>query len=129
MLNISVVLPTYNRLNQLKLVLAGLEKQTYPLDEFEVVVVSDGSTDGTHEYLETMQTPLQLRSIQQQNGGVATARNNGFSQAASDLILFIDDDVVPAPMLIEEHLLIFLDGHNLKTEITSKLHFLIAKGE
>lgn len=106
MLNISVVLPTYNRLNQLKLVLAGLEKQTYPLDEFEVVVVSDGSTDGTHEYLETMQTPLQLRSIQQQNGGAATARNTGFSQAVSDLILFIDDDVVPTPNLIEEHMLI-----------------------
>jgi GT2 family glycosyltransferase len=104
MLPLTVILPTYNRLDQLKLVIAGLEKQTYPLDKFEVVVVSDGSTDGTHEYLQNVQTPLQLSFIQQQNSGAAAARNTGIAQAQSELILFIDDDVVPAPNLIDEHL-------------------------
>ena len=47
MINVSVVLPTYNRLARLQKVLAGLEAQTYPLNQFEVVVVSDGSSDGT----------------------------------------------------------------------------------
>ncbi|MBE2221670.1 MAG: glycosyltransferase family 2 protein [Anaerolineae bacterium] len=106
MLTLTVILPTYNRLSQLKLVLTGLEEQTYPLDKFEVIVVSDGSTDGTYEYLQNLQTPLQLRPIQQQNSGAAAARNTGIAHAQSELILFIDDDVVPAPNLIVEHLLI-----------------------
>ena len=101
---VSVVLPTYNRLNQLKMVLAGLEKQTYPRDKFEVVVVSDGSTDGTNEYLQTLQTPFPLKLVCQENQGVAATRNHGVQQAQGEMILFIDDDVVPTPQLIDEHL-------------------------
>ena len=104
MTKISVVLPTYNRLERLKIVLAGLESQTYPLDQFEVVVVSDGTSDGTEAYLQAIESPLNLKPVLQKNQGPAGARNNGFQQASSDLILFIDDDVVPTSSLIEEHL-------------------------
>lgn len=110
MLKFTVILPTYNRLDQLKSVLTGLEKQTYPTENFEVIVISDGSTDGTYEYLQTLQTSLQLNPIQQQNGGAASARNTGISQAKSEMILFIDDDVVPAPGLIQEHARIHEDS-------------------
>lgn len=106
MLKLTVILPTYNRLDQLKLVLNGLEQQIYPLDQFEVIVVSDGSTDGTDAYLQNLKTPLQLNPISQQNNGAAAARNTGIEQATSELILFIDDDVVPAPKLINEHMLV-----------------------
>ncbi len=101
---VSVVLPTYNRLHQLKRVLEGLEEQTYPKQKFEVVVVSDGSSDGTNEFLRLKKTPLQLTSVLQANQGVAVARNEGVAQAQGKLILFIDDDVVPVPRLISEHL-------------------------
>ncbi|MCP4427755.1 MAG: glycosyltransferase family 2 protein [Chloroflexi bacterium] len=101
---VSVILPTYNRLPQLKQVLNGLEKQTYPLSKFEVVVVSDGSGDGTNEFLQMADTPLQLVSVMQVNQGVAVARNEGVAHAQGDLVLFIDDDVVPTPQLIVEHL-------------------------
>ena len=103
-MKISVVLPTYNRLDQLKHVLAGLEMQTFPLDQFEVIVVSDGSPDGTNEFLLSAETPLQLTPIIQENQGVAVARNRGIREATADIILFVDDDVVPTPTLIEEHL-------------------------
>lgn len=103
MKRISVVIPTFNRLNQLKQVLTGLEKQTYPLEKFEVVVVSDGSSDGTNAFLEALETPLDLVPVFQANQGVATARNQGFKQANGELVLFIDDDVVPAPQLVAEH--------------------------
>ena len=103
-MKLSVVLPTYNRLGQLKDVLAGLETQTVSLDTFEVVVVSDGSSDGTNDYLTTVETPLQLNPILQQNQGVAVARNRGIREARAEIILFVDDDVVPTPALIEEHL-------------------------
>ncbi len=104
MLKLSVVLPTYNRLQQLRRVLAGLENQTCPLADFEVVVVSDGSSDGTNEFLQEMKTPLQLTAVIQANQGVAAARNQGVAQAQGDLVLFIDDDVVPTPQLVAEHL-------------------------
>ncbi|MEM7118010.1 MAG: glycosyltransferase family 2 protein [Chloroflexota bacterium] len=107
MTHISVIVPTYNRLDRLQRVLAALEKQTYPLDQFEVIVVSDGASDGTNEYLttvtETGATPLNLRPVLQENQGVAVARNNGIKQASSPLVLFVDDDVVPEPQMVQEH--------------------------
>ncbi len=101
---VSVIIPTYNRAGQLKQVLEGLEKQDVPLDSFEVIVVSDGSTDGTDDYLHSLITPLRIRSIRQPNQGAATARNRGISQAGEEIILFLDDDVVPCPQLISAHL-------------------------
>jgi glycosyltransferase involved in cell wall biosynthesis len=108
MIKISVIVPTYNRLERLQRVLAGLAQQTYPLDQFEVVVVSDGASDGTNDYLQkltgTKATPLNLHPVLQQNQGVAAARNNGIQQAQGEYVLFVDDDVVPEPQLIAEHL-------------------------
>ncbi len=100
---VSIVLPTYNRLSQLQKVLAGLEAQIYPLPAFEVVVVSDGATDGTDEFLRTYTTPLNLRLFVQRNQGAATARNLGIKMAQGEIIVFLDDDVVPEPQLITEH--------------------------
>jgi glycosyltransferase involved in cell wall biosynthesis len=104
MAEVSIVIPTYNRLRRLKHVIAAIERQSYPLDNIEVIIVSDGSTDGTHEYLSTIQTPLALRFVPQANAGPAAARNNGIRNAQSDVILFIDDDVVPSPQLVAEHM-------------------------
>jgi glycosyltransferase involved in cell wall biosynthesis len=107
MVRVSVVIPTYNRLERLKDVLRGLEDQTVPCEAFEVVVVADGCSDGTDAYLEEIETPLQIKGLQQPNGGAASARNYGISQATGDIVLFLDDDVVPAPQLIAEHLRCF----------------------
>src|SRR4051794_19573445 len=101
--HVSVVIPTHNRIERLKRVLVALECQNYALGDFEVIVVSDGSSDGTDEYLRTLTTPLQLHAVAQPNQGVAVARNNGMRKATGDIILFVDDDVVPAPQLITEH--------------------------
>jgi GT2 family glycosyltransferase len=104
LLTLSIIIPTYNRCAQLQRVLSGLERQTVPLDQFEVIVVSDGSTDGTNDFLKTSSTDLQLKPILQENKGVAAARNNGLRQAEGQLILFLDDDVVPDQQLVAEHL-------------------------
>jgi GT2 family glycosyltransferase len=102
-MKLSVIIPTYNRLEQLQKVLQGLEKQTWPRHDFEVLVVSDGSTDGTDAFLQSASC-LQLRALFQSNQGVAAARNLGIAEAAGEMILFLDDDVFPMPDLIEEHL-------------------------
>jgi GT2 family glycosyltransferase len=88
----------------LQRVLAGLEHQTVPADQFEVIVVSDGSTDGTNDFLAAASTELQLKPIVQANSGVAAARNKGLYAASGQIILFLDDDVVPDRQLVKEHL-------------------------
>jgi glycosyltransferase involved in cell wall biosynthesis len=99
----SVVIPTYNRVARLRHVITALEQQTYPLDTFEVVVVSDGSTDDTHAYLETLRSTVRVRWFAQANRGPAAARNAGIQKAEGEFIVFIDDDVVPEPQLLGEH--------------------------
>ncbi len=104
MIRVSIVIPTYNRIARLKQVIAAIERQTYPLENMEVIVVSDGCADGTDEYLTNIETPLNLRFLVQQNSGPAAARNNGFRSARGEDVLFIDDDVVPSPQLVAEHM-------------------------
>ena len=99
----SVVIPTYNRVARLRHVITALEQQTYPSDAYEVVVVSDGSTDGTHAYLEALCSTMRLRWFAQPNRGPAAARNVGIQKAEGEFIVFIDDDVVPEPQLLGEH--------------------------
>jgi GT2 family glycosyltransferase len=84
--------------------LAGLSSQTCALDNFEVVVVDDGSSDGTVEQLQREQLPFVLRSVRQSNRGPAAARNLGVERARGQLVLFLDDDVVPDATLIAIHL-------------------------
>lgn len=100
---VSVIIPTYNRIQRLKQVLAGLERQHYPLDAVEVIVVADGCSDGTTEYLYTLATALRLLVIACENRGAAAARNRGLRQASGELVVFLDDDVVPTPHLLAEH--------------------------
>lgn len=99
----SVVVPTYNRLGRLRHVIAALEQQAYPSDAYEVIVISDGSTDGTEAYLETHRSTMQLQWLPQANKGPAAARNAGIQKAVGEFIVFVDDDVVPEPQLLEEH--------------------------
>jgi GT2 family glycosyltransferase len=101
---LSIVIPTFNRLPLLQRVLAGLAAQRVAQDTFDVVVVADGTTDGTEEFLRTAAYPFTLHAICQENAGVAMARNRGIDAATGDLVLFLDDDVVPAPHLVQTHL-------------------------
>lgn len=101
--DISVIIPTYNRLERLRRVLASLGKQDLNLSDFEVIVISDGSTDGTDAFLEDTAFPFCLRFASQANAGPAAARNRGVSMARGNLLIFIDDDVVAHPDLIAQH--------------------------
>ena len=83
--------------------IAALEQQTYPSAAYEVIVISDGSTDGTDGFLETLESTMQLRWFTHANRGPAAARNSGIQNAVGEFIVFIDDDLVPEPRLLEEH--------------------------
>jgi GT2 family glycosyltransferase len=84
-------------------VIKALEQQAYPSEAYEVIIISDGSTDGTEAYLEALRSTMRLRWFQQANRGPAAARNAGVQEADGELIIFIDDDVVPEPRLLGEH--------------------------
>jgi len=102
---VSVVIPTYNRCDDLIDSIMSLNFQTYPTEWFEVIVVDGGSTDSTSEALEEMSRKLDinLRYLYQQNRGPGAARNLGIKAARGDIICFIDSDCVADPMWIEAH--------------------------
>ncbi|MBI2815517.1 MAG: polysaccharide deacetylase family protein [Acidobacteria bacterium] len=99
----SVVIPTYNRRDLLERTLPAVLNQDFTADEYEVIVVVDGSTDGTADYLAGLNPCCGYRVIEQQNLGQATARNVGWKAAAADLVLFLDDDDLCDRNLLREH--------------------------
>jgi GT2 family glycosyltransferase len=90
---LSVVVPTWNRRDRLAGLLAALEPLTADGD-VEVVIVDDGSTDGTGELLDGVRWATIVR---QANGGAASARNAGWHRAAAPVVAFLDDDCLPGP--------------------------------
>jgi glycosyltransferase involved in cell wall biosynthesis len=102
----SVVIPTYNRRPILEKCLRALEGQRMaaPINTYEVVVVDDGSTDGTAEWLraESARFP-HVRLIEQDHGGPAAGRNRGVDQARGDVIIFIDSDLVVTDRFLISH--------------------------
>ncbi|MFC2171619.1 glycosyltransferase family 2 protein [Acidobacteriota bacterium] len=101
---ISIVTPTYNRKDLLLRHLKALEKQTLPPNEFEVVVIDDGSTDGTDEFLRSYRPQFRFSFHHQENSGLASSRNAGIRLAAGQVVLLLDDDVMPSPELVREHI-------------------------
>ncbi|HKQ69348.1 MAG TPA: glycosyltransferase family 2 protein [Polyangiaceae bacterium] len=103
-ISVSVVIPSYNRRERLARVLEGLADQSCGPERFEVVVVDDGSTDGTGGWLRERRCRFDLSVFEQTNRGPAAARNEGVARANGELVLFLDDDVVPGRDLVLEHL-------------------------
>lgn len=102
-LGFSVIIPTYRRRASLERVLAGLAVQRWPRDRLEVIVVSDGSDDGSVQMARAFALPFPLQALEQANQGPASARNRGVEAARHPYVLFLDDDVVPCPLLVAEH--------------------------
>lgn len=101
--SVSIVVPTHNRQEMLRAVIGALEKQTYD-GEMEYVIVLDGCTDGTREMLSNLSLRRPTRAVELPGLGAAAARNRGASAATGEYLLFIDDDVIPSPSLVAEHM-------------------------
>jgi glycosyltransferase involved in cell wall biosynthesis len=84
---ISVIIPTFNRLDLLKETVESVRNQTF--NDFEIVVVNDGSTDGTGEWLRAQKD---VCALEQENSGIATSRNNGAAVARGAWLAFLDHD-------------------------------------
>ena len=102
-MDISVVVPTFNRREIARRSLEALFAQTLAPTRFEIIVVVDGSTDGTAASLSELKPACRFRVIEQENRGLAGARNTGYRAAAADLVLFLDDDMLCDPGLVAAH--------------------------
>ncbi len=102
---ISVVVPAYNAERTLDDCLAALTHQTVERSQYEVIVVDDGSTDGTADIARS----YDVRLIAQANAGPAVARNRGAAESRGNLLLFTDSDCAPAPDWIERMTEPFVD--------------------
>lgn len=112
MIEFSIVIPTYNRVERLQSCLEALNRQTLSTHRFEVLVVIDGSTDETREMLQKFRPSYSLRAIWQENSGQSRALNRGIREAKGHYCLFLDDDIVADPNLAAEHLQAQQQYHN-----------------
>ncbi len=114
--SVSVVIPTYNRGTVLAKALEGYRAQSAPRLIKELLVVDDGSTDGTEAMVREFScgAPFPVRYLRQQKKGPAAARNYGIREARSRLLLFTDSDIIPQADLVEEH----VEWHNKNSHLT-----------
>ncbi|HHE39977.1 MAG TPA: glycosyltransferase [Candidatus Cloacimonetes bacterium] len=96
---ISIIVPAYNRAEEIHEFLTSFEKQTK--NNFEVIVVDDGSTDNTKAIAKNHEQRLNLRYFLQQNNGPGAARNLGMENANGDIFVFIDSDCTVPENYIE----------------------------
>lgn len=104
---ISIIIPTYNRLPILQKSLLALENQIIEkqnIESYEIILVDDGSTDQTLEWIqENKQNFPHLKVYQQDHQGPAAARNLGVEKSLGDIIIFIDSDLVVTKNFLQAH--------------------------
>lgn len=109
----SIVIPTYNRKPILIKCLQALESQKInnSIRDYEVILVDDGSTDGTLDWLtENASNFPHLRTFSQLHQGPAAARNLGVKKAQGDTIIFIDSDLVVTEKFLQAHAQALAEG-------------------
>jgi len=94
----SVIIPLYNKEKSVSSTLQSVLNQTFK--KFEVIVVDDGSTDGSYDVVKQFKDE-RIRLIQKENGGVSSARNRGIQEAKYDYVAFLDADDVWEPNYLE----------------------------
>jgi len=105
MLELSVVIPTYNRLDTLQHVIPSLLEQSVARDTYELLICDSNSTDGTAEYLASVRAQYpNVRHLPGPYTGRAMARNAGVRGAQGDVVLFNDSDIIADRGLLEAHL-------------------------
>jgi glycosyltransferase involved in cell wall biosynthesis len=106
---VSVIVPCHNRGRLLPLSLASLANQSAPLEDFEVLIVDDGSTDDTPAVVER-HLGTNFHYFRKSHGGASSARNYGIEHARARALVFTDPDMIPCPDFVRQHLAFHVSG-------------------
>jgi len=102
---VSIIIPTYNRKNQLKKCLDSVLRIDYPKEKYEIIIIDDGSTDETYAFLKEEQSKVpNFKIFRQENKGCAAARNLGIKNAKGEILFFTDDDCLVEKDWTVQHL-------------------------
>ncbi len=124
LVRVSVLIPTFNRVEILERVLRAWERQVPDDLHFEVIVVDDGSGDRTSELLRNFRpSRYALVALQQENQGPAAARNAALASSTGDYVLFSGDDIEPASDLLERHLRLHRERDDLLWAVLGKVEW------
>ena len=105
MVEVSVIIPTYNRWWILKKSLEALFNQSYPKDKYEIILIDDGSTDDTETMIDSLSPSCKLKYLRNEKRiGIPRTRNRGIREAQGKYIIFTDSDVVATPDFIQQHM-------------------------
>jgi GT2 family glycosyltransferase len=102
-MKLSVVIPTHDRPRTLCGTLAALRRQSLTADAFETIVVDDGSGEAARGEVRSLCAAAGVRLIEKAQGGLASARNRGADAARGEILHFLDDDVLPVPDSLAQH--------------------------
>ena len=102
-LPLSVIICTYNRSELLKKTLQSLTRQTLDKNNFEVILIDDGSIDNTGDLVASFSNELPIKYFYQKNSGLASAKNHGIYASKGKILFFMDDDDIAMSDLLEEH--------------------------
>ena len=107
----SIIIPAYNRRDRLQGTLQALEVLDFPRGAFEVILVDDGSMDGTSQVFGQRRYSFRFRCLRHDvNRGRSAARNSGVREARGRIVIFLDDDMKAVPKLLQEHMKHHRDG-------------------
>jgi GT2 family glycosyltransferase/peptidoglycan/xylan/chitin deacetylase (PgdA/CDA1 family) len=126
MVEASIVIPSFNRKDSVCALVSALIAQHEPDDCTEVIVVLDGSVDGSAEALGQITAPPGLRLVihNQQNRGRAATRNAGVAHATGRVVIFLDDDVMPGKGIVAAH----LEAHQRADAVLGRIEHLGVPG-
>ena len=122
-LKASVIIPSYNRAQVLSLCLISLQRQGYPRDQYEIIVVDDGSTDDTSTLL-TSARNSSIKVVRTENKGPASARNTGAGLARGEILIFLDSDFITRKSFIGTHLKAHTGENNLLVSGMGHWHYI-----
>lgn len=106
-MKVSIVIPYYKRRRYIFKALKQLVNQTFPKDQFEVILVNDGSDDLTWHDIEALNLEIDIHYFEIENQGAARARNRGAERAKGEILIFLDSEQFVKPDFIEQHIRFF----------------------